>query len=38
MLTSDNRMHFGGIFQVNSYFKFMGVVVCWLTFKGTFVI
>lgn len=38
MLTSNNRMYFGGIFQVNSYFKFMGVVVCWLTFKGTIVI
>lgn len=38
LLTSNNRKRFGGISEVNLYFKFMGVVVCSLIFKGIFVI
>lgn len=33
LLTSNNRKDFGGISEVNSYFKFMAVVVCSLIFK-----
>lgn len=36
LLTSNNRKHFGGVSEVNSYFKFMGVDVCSSIIKGIF--
>lgn len=38
LLTSNNGKDFGGIPESNSYFKFMGAVVCSLIFKDIFVI
>lgn len=38
LLTLNNRKHFSGVWEVNSYFKFMWVVVCSLILKGIFVI
>lgn len=38
LLTSNNRKDLGGITEENSYFEFMGAVVCSLVFHGIFII
>lgn len=38
LLTLNNRKHFSGVWERNSYFKFMWVVVCSLILKRIFVI